>query len=389
MATNDFLPFAAAGGANVLSQSDWLALAARLSGYTAGVATSSQINKGLRQSAAMSAMLGQLISTYGLRDALDDGNSANLLAAFAGTMQLGAWNWAGTLGGTANALTATLTPALPAYTAGLVLAGIANNTNTSGTVTIAVNGLSARAIKRTGGADLRVGDLISGGVVILRDNGSYFEIQNPRLAGLPIASQSFSTPGISSVTVPATATAVRVRLWAGGGSGGSAAPGTLAAGGGAGGYAEGIYAVTPGSTILATVGAGGAAPAAGNNNGNTGGSSSFGPMISATGGLGGGSASTTGVSGGTGVGGQLNLTGQASSGGFSISTSVYAAGAGGSAPQGGGGALYPVTAVNSGLNGNAGIQPGGGGSGAASTMTWNTDMSGGAGGAGLILLEWF
>lgn len=82
MATNDFLPFAAAGGANVLAQADWLALAARLSGYTAGVANSAQINKGLRQSAAMSAMIGQFITDYGALDALDNGNIAQLEANF-------------------------------------------------------------------------------------------------------------------------------------------------------------------------------------------------------------------------------------------------------------------------------------------------------------------
>ncbi|QEL21720.1 hypothetical protein FQV39_03350 [Bosea sp. F3-2] len=76
MLTNDFLPFAAAGGANVLAQADWLALAARLSGYTAGVVNSAQINKGLRQTAAVAAAFGQFLNDYGGLDALDDGNIA-------------------------------------------------------------------------------------------------------------------------------------------------------------------------------------------------------------------------------------------------------------------------------------------------------------------------
>ncbi|HHS0916091.1 TPA: gp53-like domain-containing protein, partial [Salmonella enterica subsp. enterica] len=49
MAKNDFKPFATGKGANVTSQPDWEALPALLSGFTAGKASSAQVNKALRQ----------------------------------------------------------------------------------------------------------------------------------------------------------------------------------------------------------------------------------------------------------------------------------------------------------------------------------------------------
>jgi hypothetical protein len=51
MAKNDFKPFATGAGANVMSQADWEALPALLSGFTAGKASSAQVNKAIRQAA--------------------------------------------------------------------------------------------------------------------------------------------------------------------------------------------------------------------------------------------------------------------------------------------------------------------------------------------------
>lgn len=81
MATNNFKSFATGAGANVTSQADYEALSALLAGFQAGKASSAQINKALRQSSSMSAMLGQFIGAAGL-DALDNGNIATLLSSF-------------------------------------------------------------------------------------------------------------------------------------------------------------------------------------------------------------------------------------------------------------------------------------------------------------------
>ena len=85
MATNNFKPFSIASGANVLSQADYEALAALATGFTAGKASSAQINKALRQSSVLANILAQFIADNSGNDVLDDGNpatiSANLLLA--------------------------------------------------------------------------------------------------------------------------------------------------------------------------------------------------------------------------------------------------------------------------------------------------------------------
>ncbi len=97
MATNDFLPFGTGVGANALSQSDYNALAARLSGFSGGIARSPQVNKVWRQSAVMAHVLADVIADFGL-DALDNGDlatlKANLLAAIRGVQVRGMTSYA-------------------------------------------------------------------------------------------------------------------------------------------------------------------------------------------------------------------------------------------------------------------------------------------------------
>lgn len=79
MATNDFLPFATGGSANVLTQAQWAALGALLNGFQSGIADSKSINKAFRQSSIMSAVLAQFIVDQTGANATDDGTTATLL----------------------------------------------------------------------------------------------------------------------------------------------------------------------------------------------------------------------------------------------------------------------------------------------------------------------
>lgn len=79
MATNDFLVFGGGAGANVMTQADWAALAARTAGFSSGVAQSAQLNKAWRQSSVMSAVLAQLIADVTGQDVVDDGTVATIL----------------------------------------------------------------------------------------------------------------------------------------------------------------------------------------------------------------------------------------------------------------------------------------------------------------------
>lgn len=74
MPVNDFLPFATAGGANVLNQSSWASLPALSTGFTSGPAVSLQFNKAFRQGIFGTAALAQLIVNELSIDVFDDGD---------------------------------------------------------------------------------------------------------------------------------------------------------------------------------------------------------------------------------------------------------------------------------------------------------------------------
>ncbi|WP_223195325.1 phage tail protein, partial [Salmonella enterica] len=73
-------PFATGKGANVTSQPDWEALPALLSGFTAGKASSAQVNKALRQASFIAAALAQYTASKSGQDVLDDGDLSGFIA---------------------------------------------------------------------------------------------------------------------------------------------------------------------------------------------------------------------------------------------------------------------------------------------------------------------
>lgn len=79
--TNNFKPFAVAANANVTEQADWETLPALSGGFSSGKASSAQVNKGLRQSTTIAALVGQFIANSGV-DALDNGDVNGLVTKF-------------------------------------------------------------------------------------------------------------------------------------------------------------------------------------------------------------------------------------------------------------------------------------------------------------------
>lgn len=114
MAKNDFLPFATADGANVLSADEYQKLTSRSNGFSAGVARSQELNTVWRQSSSMSAALGQFIADKTNKDVLDDGDIQALQAGFEAAVK--AW-------GQAN------TPAASTTIAGITKLSSATNSN--------------------------------------------------------------------------------------------------------------------------------------------------------------------------------------------------------------------------------------------------------------------
>ncbi|HBK4844332.1 MULTISPECIES: gp53-like domain-containing protein [Enterobacter cloacae complex] len=80
MATNNFKAFALDPNANVMSQADWEALPARLSGFISGPAKSAQVNKAIRQASFIAAALAQYTANKSGLDVLDDGDLNGFIA---------------------------------------------------------------------------------------------------------------------------------------------------------------------------------------------------------------------------------------------------------------------------------------------------------------------
>lgn len=393
---NDFLPFGGAGGANVISQAAYNALATRLSGYIAGIAKSNELNKTWRQSAAMTAALGEFIQDYGALDALDDGDIDKLEREFVRSLQASKFSFV-VATGTANAWTVAPNPTVAAYAAGRVLNIIAPATNTSTTVNMAISGLANRRIKKQDGNDPAVGDLVSGKIYQTIDDGTNIRVISALPSDVVVATllaartQVFTSSG--TFTVPAYVTSVEVEVWGGGGAGGASGDGSgggvagnSGAGGGGGGYGyKQVTGLTPGAAETVTVGAGGA-PGTGSSGG-SGGTSSFGAHVSCTGGVGGArgtSSSADGGAGGAATGADVAVSGgQGGSSGTNTTAtptqsqilSIY---------NKGGMAAGGLSTVQLGGTGGAGSGKGSGGSGASG----GSFLVGGAGATGLVIVRW-
>jgi hypothetical protein len=202
----------------------------------------------------------------------------------------------------------------------------------------------------------------------------------PRLhPGFGSGVQSFQSNG--TFVVPLGVSQLEVELW-GGGSGCFASVPTMPSGGGSGGgYARKlIQGVLPGQAISVTVGNGGAAGTTAGSPAGPGGTSSFGQFVSATGGSLNylatvGSPVLGATPGGTGINGDLNLSGSAGQDGI-----LNIGGMGGGAPMGG--------SQNSGTTGVAGTSPGGGAAGAGTGANSATPYAGAAGASGLVIVRW-
>ena len=77
----DFLVWAGAGGANVISEAAFSGLGSELSnGFSSGIAPSNICNKIWRQSSIMAAVLGDLIVAQTSQPVIDDGTTTTILA---------------------------------------------------------------------------------------------------------------------------------------------------------------------------------------------------------------------------------------------------------------------------------------------------------------------
>ncbi|MEM8115530.1 hypothetical protein Q4R79_18365, partial [Morganella morganii] len=88
MAKNEFLPFGTAEGANVLSNQEYEALAARHNGFTSGVAKSKELNKVWRQASLIASAVAQFIVDTDQKDLLDTGDFSDIKARLSSAINL-------------------------------------------------------------------------------------------------------------------------------------------------------------------------------------------------------------------------------------------------------------------------------------------------------------
>ena len=226
---------------------------------------------------------------------------------------------------------------------------------------------------------------------VLTSNGSTWTSAAPGGGAQGGRGQVFTSNG--TFTIPTGVTALKITVVGGGGGGakmqygGCGNPESLGAGGGGGGTAIGyLTSLTPGNTLSVTVGSAGTAGTVVNTTAGTGGTSQVASgtqsitTISASGGGGGvgNTGSGAGGAGGVGTNGSINIRGGGGGGG----RSTFSGGIGGGSTLGGGGRSAGGNEV-----GATGGQYGGGGSGGNIRNNGET-ASGGAGFAGVVMIEY-
>lgn len=105
-------------------------------------------------------------------EVVSDAQDALSVEAF----QSGTFVYGGVSGGSSTAYTVTLTPAIAAYTNGLMLYFKAHTACGAGPVTINVNGSGTRTIKKNGSLDLAAGDITNNQVVSIIYDGTNFHL---------------------------------------------------------------------------------------------------------------------------------------------------------------------------------------------------------------------
>jgi hypothetical protein len=160
MASNDFLPFASAGGANVVTQSVYAAMAALGPGFVTGIAESNQLNKVWRQSSIAAAILAQFIADVTGANSVDDGTTATLLGNLITAIQAADYQVDTSVAANAITLTYSPVPITPLTDGAQYSFKVAHNN--TGATTLSINGSGAHAILDQTGTALAGGELVAG-----------------------------------------------------------------------------------------------------------------------------------------------------------------------------------------------------------------------------------
>lgn len=259
------------------------------------------------------------------------------------------------VGGTADAVTATLDPPLAppgTFVDGMKFTLTWAAANTAG-VTLAINGGSALAVVDAKGAALAAGAISTGLRSVLEYIGGSFRVLTTLLDATGAGSFFWQFTASGTWNKPTGLDDDRmvfVEAWGAGGGGASA---TVGGGGGGGAYISGWFrAGDLPSSASVTIGAGGAVN-------NAGGNTAFGALLTAR-----GAGAASGANGGFGAG-ALASARLGGGGGGNGSTAAVNGGDGQFESGGGGGGAGGGSGIGAGAGGNS-YRGGGGGAGATS-----------------------
>ena len=271
--TNDFQTFGLASGANVMSQAAYVALAARTTGFSAGLATSAQLNKVWRQSSFVTSAIAQFMANQLNINISDDGNQSEFVQNFISAV-------------------ASIGTNYQVYSA--------SGSSGNWTVPAGVYRVYYRMVGGGGGGGAGGSTWNGGG----GGAGAYTEgwLAVTPGATIPYTVGAAGAAGTGSTGGTGGTSYFNTTISAGGGSGGGGTSGNVAGGGpgtGAGGafYLYGGYGADGGTSVNAPAGMGGASFFGGGGKGSNGTSTSSNALVPGSGGGGswGGSAGNGGL----------------------------------------------------------------------------------------------
>lgn len=279
-----------------------------------------------------------------------------------------------TAAGTANALSATLSPAPASLISGMTVTILAA-TDCTGSASLDLNALGAKSIVRPDLSATQKGDILAGQELSLTYNGTFWQINNPATG---VSYQNLwvqQTHGTYTFTAPRSGYYYVTVIGAGGGGGSVTGSNFTGGSGGGGGLSEGFVYLTANQAVTVTVGQGGVA--VNNSTGNAGTASSFGAFMTATAGTGGkgqGDATMQGGFSGVGANGTINYgLGDGDAG------NLWNGGGGVPLASGKGGGPGGQSGSSGGFNGRG---PGGGGGGGSQ------GFASGSGADGMVSVKW-
>jgi hypothetical protein len=134
--------------------------------------------------------------------------SAATDSAHLGQIQAQAYIWCGTAGGTANDLTLAPAPTITAYAAGQCFRFIAGASPNTGATTVAVSGLTTKAIQNNGSA-LAAADIAASKMYEIIYDGTAFQLRSVSLVALPV---SVANGGTGATTASAARTSLGLAI---------------------------------------------------------------------------------------------------------------------------------------------------------------------------------